>query len=31
VRVFPAKCVNPPDGVKTLDWIDQGFSGAQCA
>jgi len=30
VRVFPAKCVNPPDGVKTLDWIDQGFSGAQC-
>lgn len=30
VRVFPAKCVNPPDGVKTLDWIDQGFPGAQC-
>ena len=30
VRVFPAKCVNPPDGVKTLDWIDQGFRGAQC-
>ena len=30
VQVFPAKCVNPPDGVKTLDWIDQGFRGAQC-
>src|SRR5438093_645408 len=30
VRVFPAKCVNAPDGVKTLDWIDQGFRGAQC-
>jgi branched-chain amino acid transport system substrate-binding protein len=29
-RVFRAKCVNPPDGVKTLDWIDQGFPGAQC-
>ena len=29
-RVFQAKCVNPPDGVKTLDWIDQGFPGAQC-
>lgn len=30
VKVFPVKCVNPPDGVKTLDWIDQGFPGAQC-
>jgi branched-chain amino acid transport system substrate-binding protein len=29
-RVFRARCVNPPDGVKTLDWIDQGFPGAQC-
>jgi branched-chain amino acid transport system substrate-binding protein len=30
VRVFPANCVNPPDGVKALDWIEQGFPGAQC-
>ncbi len=30
IRVFPANCVNPPDGVKTLDWIEQGFPGAQC-
>lgn len=30
VRVFPARCVNPPDGVKTADWIEQGFPGAQC-
>jgi branched-chain amino acid transport system substrate-binding protein len=30
VQVFPVKCVNPPDGVKTLDWIEQGFPGAQC-
>jgi branched-chain amino acid transport system substrate-binding protein len=29
-RDFRARCVNPPDGVKTLDWIDQGFPGAQC-
>jgi branched-chain amino acid transport system substrate-binding protein len=31
IKVFPAKCVNPPDGVKTLDWIEQGFPGAQCS
>ena len=30
MKVFPAKCVNPPDGVKTADWIEQGFPGAQC-
>ncbi len=30
VKVFPARCVNPPDGVKSLDWIDKGFPGAQC-
>jgi branched-chain amino acid transport system substrate-binding protein len=29
-RVFSARCVNAPDGVKTLDWIDQGFPGARC-
>ncbi len=30
IKVFPVKCVNPPDGVKTLDWIEQGFPGARC-
>jgi branched-chain amino acid transport system substrate-binding protein len=30
VRMFPARCVNPPDGVKSLDWIDRGFPDAQC-
>jgi branched-chain amino acid transport system substrate-binding protein len=30
VRMFQAKCVNPPDGMKSLDWIDRGFPGAQC-
>jgi branched-chain amino acid transport system substrate-binding protein len=28
--MFSARCVNPPDGVKSLDWIDRGFPGAQC-
>lgn len=28
---FPARCVNPPDGVKTIDWIKSGFKGAQCS
>lgn len=30
IRMFPARCVNPPDGIKSLDWIDRGFPGAQC-
>jgi branched-chain amino acid transport system substrate-binding protein len=30
IRMFPARCVNPPDGMKSLDWIDRGFPGAQC-
>jgi len=30
IRVFPARCVNPPEGMKSLDWIDKGFPGAQC-
>ena len=30
IRMFPAKCVNPPDGMKSLYWIDRGFPGAQC-
>jgi len=30
IRMFPARCVNPPDGMKSLDWIDRGFPDAQC-
>ena len=30
IRMFPAECVNPPDGMKSLDWIDHGFPGARC-
>ncbi|MGB0683196.1 MAG: ABC transporter substrate-binding protein [Magnetovibrionaceae bacterium] len=27
---YPAGCVNPPDGVKSTDWIMGGFQGASC-
>jgi branched-chain amino acid transport system substrate-binding protein len=27
---YPAECVNPPEGVKSLDWIRSGFEGAEC-
>jgi len=30
VMTFPAECVNPPEGVKSEDWIRQGFPGARC-
>lgn len=30
VTVYPAECVNPPDGVKSEDWIKGGFKGAKC-
>ncbi|GBD14462.1 Leucine-specific-binding protein [bacterium HR25] len=30
VKSYRAECVNPPDGVKTLEWIDRGFPGARC-
>jgi branched-chain amino acid transport system substrate-binding protein len=30
VRRFPADCVNPPDGVTGLKWIENGFPGARC-
>ncbi|GIX47442.1 MAG: hypothetical protein KatS3mg131_1653 [Candidatus Tectimicrobiota bacterium] len=30
VQTFSAPCVNPPDGMASLDWIDQGFPGAKC-
>lgn len=27
---FKAECVNPPAGVKSIDWINGGFKGATC-
>jgi branched-chain amino acid transport system substrate-binding protein len=27
---YPAACVNPPEGVNSLDWIRSGFEGAEC-
>lgn len=30
VVVFPAECVNPPAGVKSLEWIAGGFKDAKC-
>ena len=30
VMRFKADCVNPPAGVKSLDWIKGGFQGAKC-
>ena len=30
VAVYPAECVNPPEGVKSEEWIKGGFKGAKC-
>ena len=30
IEYFKAKCVNPPEGIKSLDWIKDGFQGAEC-
>ena len=30
VEYFKATCVNPPEGIKALDWIKGGFKGANC-
>lgn len=30
IERFAAQCVNPPPGVKSVDWIAQGFPGAKC-
>ena len=30
VKIYRAECVNPPDGVKSLDWIKSGFKGSDC-
>ncbi len=28
---FDARCVNPPPGTKSVDWINAGFPGAECS
>ena len=30
IEYFKAECVNPPEGIKALDWIREGFKGANC-
>ena len=30
IERFAAECVNPPSGIKSVDWIAQGFPGAKC-
>ncbi len=30
IQTFPAECVNPPAGVKSLDWIKGGMKDARC-
>ncbi|NWG73500.1 MAG: ABC transporter substrate-binding protein [Rubrivivax sp.] len=30
IQTFPAECVNPPAGVKSLEWIKAGMPGAKC-
>ena len=30
IRVYPAECINPPNGIKAVDWIKSGFKGARC-
>jgi branched-chain amino acid transport system substrate-binding protein len=27
---YSAQCVNPPDGIPTMAWIEQGMPGAKC-
>ena len=30
IEYYGAECVNPPDGVKAVEWIKAGFPGAKC-
>ena len=30
IVTYPADCVNPPDGVNSVDWIKGGMQGAKC-
>ncbi len=30
IQRFDARCVNPPAGVNSVEWIESGFKGAEC-
>jgi branched-chain amino acid transport system substrate-binding protein len=30
IKIYPADCVNPPDGTTTEQWIKAGFPGSSC-
>jgi branched-chain amino acid transport system substrate-binding protein len=30
IQRFDARCVNPPAGVSSVEWIESGFKGAEC-
>lgn len=30
IKEYPAECVNPPEGVKSINWIAGGLEGAKC-
>jgi branched-chain amino acid transport system substrate-binding protein len=30
IQYFAAECVNPPAGVKSIEWIKGGMAGAKC-
>lgn len=30
IRFYPAECVNPPVGVKSIEWVEGGLEGAVC-
>ena len=30
MKRYGAECVNPPPGVKSLDWLEKGMPGAKC-
>jgi len=30
IKFYPAECVNPPEGVESVEWIKGGMKGAKC-
>jgi branched-chain amino acid transport system substrate-binding protein len=30
IKRYPAECVNPPEGMPAVKWIEAGFPGAKC-
>ncbi len=30
IKFYPAECVNPPEGVDSVEWIKGGMKGAKC-